>query len=120
MSTWRRSFSNSMLLSPRTAHPAASSCTSLLRRTVSRASIELASNASPRVNRTQSDVAAFDLLGQLLDDLRHLLEVGIDSQRLAEGVQRALVVAHVLHDHADTRQRAEMARLTGQYLLQVS
>ena len=43
----------------------------------------------------------------------------VDRERLAEGVERALFVAEILHDHAKPRQRAEMARLADQYLLDI-
>ena len=67
----------------------------------------------------RSDIAAFDLFGQGLDQLRHLFEVRVDGERLAEGVKRALVVAEILHDHAKSGQRAEMARFADQHLLDV-
>src|SRR6476659_4650504 len=73
-----------------------------------------------QIDRTDgSDVAAFDLFAQALDQLRHLLEVRIDRERLAEGVERAPFVAEILHDHAKPRQRAEVARLANQYLLDI-
>src|ERR1700751_1348035 len=65
------------------------------------------------------DIAALDLLAQGLDQVRHLLKMRIDGERLAEGLQRVLVVAEFLHDHAKTRERAEMARLSRQDLLDV-
>ena len=43
----------------------------------------------------------------------------VDSERLAEGVERALVVTEIPHDHAEPGQRAEMARFTNQHLLDV-
>src|ERR1700738_1286482 len=66
-----------------------------------------------------SDVAAFDLFGQLLDQFRYLFEVRIDRKRLAEGVERAAFVAEILHDHSEARQRAEMAGLADKYLLNI-
>src|SRR6266481_7800763 len=77
-------------------------------------------NSRDRIDRPDgSDVAAFDLFAQALDQFRHLVEVRIDRERLAEGVERALFVAEILHDHAQPRQRAEMARLADQYLLDI-
>ena len=40
-----------------------------------------------------SDIAAFDLLGQGLDQLRHLFEMRIDRKCLAERIKRTPVVA---------------------------
>src|SRR6266404_6291795 len=77
-------------------------------------------NARDRINRADgSDIAAFDLFAQALDQLRHLFKVRVDRERLAEGIERALFVAEILHDHAKPRQRAEMARLADQYLLDI-
>src|SRR5258706_14919528 len=77
-------------------------------------------NSRDRIDRPDgSDVAAFDLFTQALDQLRHLVEVRVDRERLAEGVERALFVAEILHDHAKPRQRAEMARLADQHLLDI-
>src|ERR1035437_8746224 len=67
----------------------------------------------------QSDVAAFDLFAQGLDQLRHLVEMRVDGERLAERVERALFVAEILHDHAKPRQRAEMAGFADQNLLDI-
>src|ERR1700712_3891424 len=52
----------------------------------------------------KSDIAAFDLFGQRFDQFRHLFEVRVDGERLAERVERALLVAEVLHDHAEGGQ----------------
>src|SRR5258707_5462661 len=73
-----------------------------------------------QVKRYQSDVAAFDLFGQRLDQFRHLFEVRVDGERLAERVERAFLVADVLHDHAEAGQRAEMAGIPGQDLTHVA
>src|ERR1700733_16319445 len=78
-------------------------------------SVSVPSNRSSQ----QSDVAAFDLFGQRLDQFRHLLQVRIDVERLAEGIERALVVAEILHDHAEACERAEMPGLADQHLLDV-
>src|ERR1700760_1457387 len=102
---------------------AAAPCTERLPRRLSGARISGARLSGAltdfRVWCSGSDVAAFDLFRQRLDQLRHLVEVGIDRERLAEGVQRPLVVAEVLHDHAEPGQRAEMTGLAYQHLLDV-
>ena len=46
-----------------------------------------------------------------LDEFRHLFEVRIDRKRLAKGIERALLVAKILHDHAKPGQCAEMPGL---------
>ena len=43
----------------------------------------------------------------------------MDGERAAEGVERALVVAKLLQDDAEPRERAEMARLARQHLADV-
>src|SRR6516164_5641397 len=43
----------------------------------------------------------------------------IDRKRLAEGIERALVVADILHDHAKACESAEMAGLANQDLLDI-
>src|SRR5260370_27001818 len=68
----------------------------------------------------RSDIAAFDLFAQGFDQLRHLVHVRIDRERPAEGIKRALVVAEILHDHAKTRQRAEMAEVAATYQHEIS
>src|ERR1700744_5804133 len=81
---------------------AAAPCTERLPRRLSGARISGARISGARLSGaltdfrvwcSGSDVAAFDLFRQRLDQLRHLVEVGIDRERLAEGVQRPLVVA---------------------------
>src|SRR5580704_4133831 len=67
-----------------------------------------------------SDVAAFDLLAQRLDDFVDVLEVGIDRQRPAIGFERVLVVTEFLHDETEPGPRAEMARLPRQHLADVA
>ena len=47
-----------------------------------------------------ANVAAFDFFAQGLHQLRHPFEMRVDGERLAEGIERALVVAEILHDHA--------------------
>src|SRR3984893_10596109 len=64
-------------------------------------------------------VAPFDFFLQGLDLVDHALEARIDLKRLAIGIERALVVADVLHDEAEARQRPEMPRLAGQHLADV-
>src|SRR4029077_14866082 len=66
-----------------------------------------------------SNIPPLDLLGQRLHHVGDVLEVGVDRQRLAVGFERVLVVADVLQDEAEARQRAEMARLERQHLAQV-
>src|SRR3954470_19821147 len=67
----------------------------------------------------RSDAAAFDLLGQTLDHLVDLGEIRIDLQCAAEHVERVLLVAELLEDHAEPRYRAEVARLADQHLADV-
>src|SRR6202021_1087946 len=69
--------------------------------------------------RARSDVPTLNLLAQGLDQFRYLVEVRVDGERLAEGVERALFVADILHDHAKSGQRAEMARFADQDLLDI-
>src|ERR1700722_20379104 len=66
-----------------------------------------------RPDRATSDVASLDLFHQRFDLVRDPLEPGVDVERLAIGVEGALVVADVLHDEAKPGQRPEMARLAG-------
>jgi hypothetical protein len=80
--------------------------------------IAVASRAIGSIN-DRSDIAALDLLGQGFDQFRHFFKVRIDGERLPEGVERAPFVADILHDHAEPRQRAKMARFADQYLLDV-
>src|SRR6058998_2121661 len=65
------------------------------------------------------DLAALDLLGQPLDDVGDLLELGMDRQRAAERFERGLVVAEFLHDGAEPGERPEMARLARQHLADI-
>src|SRR5262245_49250680 len=65
------------------------------------------------------DVAAFDLFAQGLHQLWHFFKMRIDRKRLAEGIERALVVADILHDHAKACESAEMAGLANQDLLDI-
>src|SRR3954452_3288963 len=67
----------------------------------------------------RSDAAAFDLLGQALDHLVDLGEMRIDLQRAAEHVERVLLVAELLENHAEARHRAEVARLKDQHLADI-
>src|SRR5216683_830481 len=59
----------------------------------------------------RSDIPAVDLVGELLDQVGDALEVRMDRERAAVNVERLLVVAELLQDDAEPRQRAEMARL---------
>src|SRR5215203_939154 len=71
-------------------------------------------------NRTRrSNIAAVDLFAQALDHLVDLRQVRIDLERAAEHVQRALLVAELLQDHAEPRHRAEVPRLKLQHLTDV-
>src|SRR5450631_3517899 len=72
-----------------------------------------------RRDRASLDFASFDLFDQRLDLFRDALEPRVDVERLAIGIERALVVADVLHDQADPGQRPEMARLPGQHLAEI-
>ncbi len=65
------------------------------------------------------DPAAVDLVGQLLDQIGNALELRMNGERAAEGVERALVVAELLQDDAEPGERAEMARLARQHLADV-
>src|SRR6266568_7676501 len=69
--------------------------------------------------RKSSDIAPFDLFGQLLDQVGNALKVGMHGKRAAEGVERMLVVAELLEDHAQAGQRPEMAWLALEHLLDV-
>src|SRR5262245_60736569 len=65
------------------------------------------------------DVAAFDLLGQTLHEIRHLLQMRVHGKRAAECLERELVLVEFLHDDAKSGQGAEMARLARQHLADV-
>src|SRR3954447_9365148 len=69
--------------------------------------------------RAGSDIPALDLFGQRLDQVGNALEMRMHGERAAEGVERVLVVAELLQDHAQARQRAEMAWLPRQHLVDV-
>src|SRR5262245_215111 len=63
------------------------------------------------------DIAALDLFAQLFDQLGNPLQVRMDRQRAAECIKRVLLVAHLLQDDAEPRQRAEVARFACQHLV---
>src|SRR5215831_18154368 len=65
------------------------------------------------------DIAALDLFAQLFDQLGNPLQVRMDRQRAAECIKRVLLVAHLLQDDAEPRQRAEVARFACQHLVDV-
>src|SRR5262245_31995317 len=65
------------------------------------------------------DLAAFDLLGELLHQLRNLLELGMHRERTPVGFERGLVLAELLHDGAEPGERPEMARLAHKHLMDV-
>src|SRR5579871_6947162 len=72
-----------------------------------------------RVNSALSDIATLDLIAQGLDQVRDLFQMRVDSERLAEDFERAFVLAEILHDHAETCERAEMPGLAGEHLSDV-
>src|SRR5439155_26097436 len=49
-----------------------------------------------RFAHQRSDIAAFDFFGQRLDQLRHFFQMRVDRERLAESLQRTLIVADLL------------------------
>src|SRR5262249_47136847 len=65
------------------------------------------------------DIAPVDLFAQLLDQIGNALQVRVDGQRTAERVERAFVVAELLQDDPQSRERAEMARLACQHFVDV-
>src|SRR5215208_1617459 len=65
------------------------------------------------------DVAAFDLLGQLLDELGNARQVRMHVQSAAEDVKRAFVVADLVQHHAEPGESAEMTRLARQNLADI-
>src|SRR6516225_9529538 len=77
------------------------------------------SSAVLRFASCDLDIAPVDLLGQLLDQLGNALQVRVDGERAAERVERALVVAELLQDDSQSRERAEMARLARQHFVDV-
>src|SRR5512144_1223093 len=66
-----------------------------------------------------SDVAAVDLFGQLLDQVRNALEAWLEGERAAEHFERVLVVAEFLKNDAEPRERAEVARLARQHFVDI-
>src|SRR5229473_6868258 len=75
--------------------------------------------AHPTVADGASDIPAVDLVGELLDQVGNALEMRMDRERAAVDVERLLVVAELLQDDAEPRQRAEMARLAREHLADV-
>src|ERR1700694_3121566 len=75
--------------------------------------------ARPDRSSDRSDVAAFDLFAQGLDQLRHLVQMRVEGERLSAGAERALIASESLHDQAKPRQRPEMAGLAHQHLLDI-
>src|SRR5262247_4001055 len=79
-------------------------------------------SGSPVVLRFPScdlDIAPVDLFAQLLEQIGNALQVRVDGERTAERVERAFVVAELLQDDPQSRERAEMARLACQYFVDV-
>src|SRR5262245_31025862 len=66
-----------------------------------------------------SNVAAVDLIGELLDQVGNALEPGMDGQRAPIGFERVLLVADLLQNDAEPGQRAEVARLARQHLMEI-
>src|SRR5262249_29552751 len=67
----------------------------------------------------ESDIAPVDLLGQLLDQVGDLLKLGMDRESAAEGLERMLVVAEFLQDHAEPGERPEVARLALEHFVDI-
>src|SRR5215470_1308394 len=65
------------------------------------------------------DIATVDLFAQLLDQIGNALQVRVDGERTAERVEGAFVVAELLQDDPQSRERAEMARLACQHFVDV-
>ena len=65
------------------------------------------------------NIPALDLFLQCLHQVGDALQARIDRERAPIDFQRLFVVADVLHDQAETGQRAEMARLAAQHLANV-
>src|SRR5258708_39866032 len=64
-----------------------------------------------------SDVSPVDLLAELLDQIGNSLQARMDSERAAEHVERAFVVAEFLQDDAQAGERAEVSWLARPHLV---
>src|SRR6516165_634028 len=104
--------------SPRPASASSSSPACRSVRLVRRTLCALRLSAQGR-KTSRSNILPLDLLGQGLDHLADVLEMRIDGKRAAVGFERVLVVAELLQDQTQSRQRTEMARLARQHLAQV-
>ena len=67
-----------------------------------------------------SDIPAFHFFGQRFDHVRNFFHPRVDPSACRKASQGAFVVAQILHDHAQPRQRAEMAGFARQHLPDVS
>src|SRR5258706_16466988 len=62
---------------------------------------------------------ALDLFAQLLHQLRNPFQAGMDCECAAERVKCALLIAKLLQDDAEARERTEMARLARQHFVDI-
>src|SRR5215813_12236506 len=73
----------------------------------------------PSFRRPTSDIAAVDFFTQLLDQIGNALQVRMDGECTPERVEGVSVVAELLQDDSETRERAEMARLARQHFVDI-
>src|SRR5262249_8968743 len=73
----------------------------------------------PRVAARPSDIAAFDLFSELLDQIGDALEMRMDGESATEYFERTFVVTELLQDHPETRHGPEVPRLARQHLLDI-
>src|SRR5262249_50231854 len=66
-----------------------------------------------------SNIPALDLFAQRLHLIGDFLHVRVDRKCLAEGVERLLVLADLLQNHAQAGKRPEVARLAVEHFLDV-
>src|ERR1700704_4964288 len=84
-------------------------------RTARTASFFIETNSSVGWRSSEADVVVPELRHRVLD----AVEVRIDLQRAAVGDERLTVLADGMHDRAEAGERAEVARLERQYVLDV-
>src|ERR1700677_4743583 len=68
---------------------------------------------------TYSEIASLDGLAQRLYDVGKVLEMRVDRESAAIRLQRMLVVANLLQDEPQPRQRPEMPRFAQQHFTDI-
>src|SRR4051812_9417330 len=67
----------------------------------------------------RSDIAPVDLVGEAFDEVGDFLQMRIEVERAAKRLERALLLAQLLHDHAEAGDRPEVTWLARQHLANV-